>query len=659
MRRLIAGGVAVWAATAAADEIGINTHVAPDDVYAAAADLGVGWVRIDANWLQHEPAPGRYDWGALDQVVAAARGRDLRVFMTIAYTPPWASEGDADGAPQNDVPRPGTYEAFVEATVRRYRDDVTHYGLWNEPNLEQFWAGSVETYVDRVVLPGAAAVRRACPACVVLGPDLAGLNGWQGWLRTTLQRAPDAFDIVTHHTYAKAQSVRAQWLCDDLAHAIDIGPDAVCLYKPGLRQILDDAGFDGEVWLTETGYQADPWDDAAEQRKQTAQYREILRLQLEKPWWTNTFFYEILDCRPIQPDCPIDGFGITRRVAGPDDTWQDNFFLKPAYVFLREELRTNPAWRAPDDRPRLEVPSRADGRPDGDLSDWAGGGCVELDRYESAGGMRDGAQDLGARVCAAWAPGALWLAADVGDDRHDNDRPEDALWQADSLQLALDADGDGAPGQGYDDDDREVAVALVGDATRVFAHHGALAGAEAVVRRAGARTRYEVRVPLAGLAPGRTLRASFLVNDADGAGREGFLEWTPGIGREKAPARFGALVLGDAPAPPPPDGGVAPPEDAAAPPADAAPLADAAPAPADAALNDAETATDAAPTDAAPTDASPSDATPPDGGAGRRVDGGGAPHGGGGEGGGGCATAGGRGAPLLLALLALRRRRRR
>jgi hypothetical protein len=80
--------------------------------------------------------------------------------------------------------------------------------------------------------------------------------------------------------------------------------------------------------------------------------------------------------------------------------------------------------------------------------------------------------------------------------------------------------------------------------------------AEAAVRRQDGRTFYEVRLPGAGRAAGQRIRTSFLVNDADGRGRDGFLQWTPGIGLSKEPAAFGYVELWPAegaPPPPPPE----------------------------------------------------------------------------------------------------------
>ena len=70
--------------------------------------------------------------------------------------------------------------------------------------------------------------------------------------------------------------------------------------------------------------------------------------------------------------------------------------------------------------------------------------------------------------------------------------------------------------------------------------------------RDGSTTSYELRlpgfeVPPLRLAHGARLGFSLLVNDDDGAGRDGWLEWTPGIGHAKVPGAFGRLVLGARP----------------------------------------------------------------------------------------------------------------
>jgi len=146
----------------------------------------------------------------------------------------------------------------------------------------------------------------------------------------------------------------------------------------------------------------------------------------------------------------------------------------------------------------------------------------------------------------------------VTDDTHANSAADDALYQGDSLQIAFDVNRD--LGDAYDDDDHELSFALVGAETHSSRFHGSGDSSwEAVVRCSGSTTTYELRLPRTSLPPARLMAGellgfSFLVNDADGSGREGWLEFTPGIGAGKDPYLFGELVL--SPTATPSDAGV-------------------------------------------------------------------------------------------------------
>ena len=129
MRHLVVTALILLGLSAGAparEAVGVNVHLPPDDELGLAAELGVGWIRIDNNWITVEPEEGRRRFEELDRVVDGARARGLAVFMTIAYAPAWATEPDGDGVATNDVPRAGTYARYVTAVVEHFRDRVTH-----------------------------------------------------------------------------------------------------------------------------------------------------------------------------------------------------------------------------------------------------------------------------------------------------------------------------------------------------------------------------------------------------------------------------------------------------------------------------------------------------------------------------------------------------
>ncbi|MBW2703374.1 MAG: hypothetical protein JRF33_21355, partial [Deltaproteobacteria bacterium] len=319
-----------WSIQAGAElgdnSVGMNIHVGIPSHIAASQDLGVSWVRMDANWYQIETADDVHHWSSLDAWVAEANTAGLQVYLTLAYTPEWvARESGADSVFFNDAPQTATeWTDFVRDTVSRYCPlGVTHYGIWNEPNLSQFWEGSLEQYVDRILIPGAAAVRDACQACggtcKVLGPDIANVGDCDVYLEGVLARAgANTFDIIAHHTYQDfAETGWVLWNGDGFINVLD-DQRLPGYTRKDLRQILDAAGYSGEVWITETGYRAHPVGDSEEEAMQAIYVRRVLEEQLGRAWYTNSFFYEISDCGVDQPDCDIDGYGLMRALSAGD-----------------------------------------------------------------------------------------------------------------------------------------------------------------------------------------------------------------------------------------------------------------------------------------------------------------------------------------------------
>jgi hypothetical protein len=591
-------------AAPAQNGIGVAAHIPDGAVLDLVAELGSVWVRLDNNWLQQEDpcSESVRFFDPLDDTVRGARDRGLCVFMTLAYTPPCASTGGTDGTSLNDVPDRARWASFVRQAVAHYRAlGVRHFGLWNEANVRGFFEGTAAQYAQEVVLPGIPAVRAGCTQagendCLVLGPDLAHVGDYDVFLEAvldTLRSAGASFDILTHHIY---QSFDTQiWEGDSFVNALD--QRRFPLTRRSLLDVLRDTGLAPggvpavEVWITETGYRARPPTDPGEMEDQRRHVMGALDQQLSRSWYTNTFFYEIVDSGD-----EIDGFGIARREGG-------GFFRKPGFAALRDRMAATPELSTlrceiprpqcsdgldndgdgrmdladpgcaiagdgdeSDDPPRrrYDAPRSAPPAIDGSLADWRGADFVTLEApsdWVGLGSGPPGAGDITARFAVRWDTAALYLAVAVGDDVHRNDHGEEELWRGDSLQVALDMGRNG--GAAYDDtDDFEMGFALSRAGLTSHRWHSP-AGAPAftsdfAIVRSGSETFYEIRLPAESLGQRAfsevlAIGFSLVVNEDDGAGRDGFLEWTPGIGTSKRPALFGELRLVAGP-----DGGGAP-----------------------------------------------------------------------------------------------------
>lgn len=190
---------------------------------------------------------------------------------------------------------------------------------------------------------------------------------------------------------------------------------------------------------------------------------------------------------------------------------------------------------------------------DGHLDDWLS--PVQLRLGGEAGGVRidkdyGGAEDCSAQLRLAWDQDYLYVAAEIDDNVQHQEDGGAQIWRGDCLQLAW---RNGAPNSrpGFDGTEHEVGLTLTSAGPLVFQWApGAapLSAAKLAVLREGERTIYEAAIPWSALgvkSPRAGLRSawSMTVNDNDGAGFRGWLEWTPGICGGKDSSLFGWLVL--------------------------------------------------------------------------------------------------------------------
>ncbi|MDP9120851.1 MAG: hypothetical protein M3O15_05685, partial [Acidobacteriota bacterium] len=133
---------------------------------------GIGWVHVAVIWPYVENQPGVRDWRGYDEIVAAAQARHLGILATILYTPAWATRDPTW------VGRPDTqaWKSFCQDAAQRYKGSIQYWGLWNEPNLAEFWSGSRQEYIDLILKPGADAIHAGNPDAKVGGPALAHLS---------------------------------------------------------------------------------------------------------------------------------------------------------------------------------------------------------------------------------------------------------------------------------------------------------------------------------------------------------------------------------------------------------------------------------------------------------------------------------------------------
>lgn len=347
---VLAAVLTAQAYTPEACPFGVNAHQADTAALEQAAAAGAKWVRFDMNWYQFEPSKGSYDWTVADRFMADAAANDLDVFVTIAYGPAWAGPpGCDDNHPDewmwchNAVPPTQDWTDFVTAAVGRYGGQVKAWGMWNEPNLSQFFQGTRDQYVQGILIPGSDAVHAACADCKVLGPELAHLrganwdadegqcafnecifNGWEVSLREILIAAGPSIDIISHHKYTDPATTF--W-----SEAID-GQFLLIQYMHGIKEITDAHAPGKPVWITEMGWETTPGGEHSPEYAGDQLYEAYGILpEVQAGTWSGTnagawpelqrmFWYDLTDDPTIHPWGQYT-WGLLDANGQPKQTW--------------------------------------------------------------------------------------------------------------------------------------------------------------------------------------------------------------------------------------------------------------------------------------------------------------------------------------------------
>lgn len=289
--------------------------------------LGFTWVRLDINWLRVQSRNSKqYDWSLYDPVVAEANRYHLKILGIIDYAPAWAAQ---KGCVSRDLcaPKdPAQFAAFAAQAVQHYKQSVQDWEIWNEENIDQFWAPAPNASQYAAVLKQSyKAIKATNPgSTVILGGMAPGdnPNARQIDAVTFLQQlyadgAKGSFDAVAYHPYTYPQApLNPNTAWDKLAdlHAI-------------MRSHGDRAK---QVWITEYGAPTNgpKGSGFVSEAAQAQLAREALMAARSKPWIGPFFWYTYQD-RGTSTTTKENFFGLRRADGSP----------KPAYYAWQQLLK--------------------------------------------------------------------------------------------------------------------------------------------------------------------------------------------------------------------------------------------------------------------------------------------------------------------------------
>ena len=254
----------------------------------AVSKTGASWLRILIDWNRIEPVKGQYDWSRLDDLVERARRHNLNVLGVIAFTAQWARPPGSffTAFPVN----PADYGHFAATVVARYADRVSHWELWNEPNLPLFsgyTTGNAGRYTEllKAAYPAIKAVQGDSTVVAAglsrkLGPDSP-----PGFMEQMYAAgAGGFFDAAAAHPYVFPGGLAA----DPENGWSDLGR---------LRDVMVAHGDGGKkIWITELGAPtSDPTAEGVSQAEQAQQIINVLAAVAGTGYSGPAFIYSIRD----------------------------------------------------------------------------------------------------------------------------------------------------------------------------------------------------------------------------------------------------------------------------------------------------------------------------------------------------------------------------
>ncbi len=262
---------------------GIQIGTNDPEALKIAASIGVKWTRLSASWPGIEKEKGQYDWESTDHSFSVALENEITPFVVLhggnpLYTTSFSNEdakiaeiyGSKPGPPTQNPEAMKAWLEFVESAVSRYKDQITHWEIWNEPNHFAYWGGEPDPQeYGRLIRKTAEIIKKIQPQAVILGGSMAGLDpeftdgflsgGTAEWL-----------DIVTFHNYGVIPEQRI--------YAAAEVRTVINKYNPGIK-----------LWQGECGYPS---------HSSTRDYRGLSPwgLNIQAKWLLRQSFTDVYFC---------------------------------------------------------------------------------------------------------------------------------------------------------------------------------------------------------------------------------------------------------------------------------------------------------------------------------------------------------------------------
>jgi len=171
--------------------------------------LGAKRIRLQGGWAKTEKQKGSYNWSWLDSIVTDAVHQGVKPWIETSYGNP-IYEGGGDARIGGGIPSsPQALQAWdhwVTELVRRYKNKVDEWEIWNEPNGSHKY--DAEAYAAFFIRT-ASVIRREQPKAKIIALALAGVSTSSlEYTKTFLSYLSShnklsLVDIISYHIYPR------------------------------------------------------------------------------------------------------------------------------------------------------------------------------------------------------------------------------------------------------------------------------------------------------------------------------------------------------------------------------------------------------------------------------------------------------------------------
>jgi hypothetical protein len=159
-------------------------------------------VRLQSGWARCEQHPGSYDFAWLDAIVDDARAQGVQPWLELSYHNPLYGGDTTLGSALPSGAAREAWDAWVTAIVQHFRNRVSTWSVWNEPDLR---GANPPALVADFTVHTVGLVRREQPDARLWTLSLAGWN--VAYVNELLRTAAATqtlplIDAILYHGYA-------------------------------------------------------------------------------------------------------------------------------------------------------------------------------------------------------------------------------------------------------------------------------------------------------------------------------------------------------------------------------------------------------------------------------------------------------------------------